>query len=139
MPELLPLAALLTPGGLHRRAAVAHAYIKHLQPALNLHLQSEEDRRAFRPNDVKWLCKPGTRQAMPLWDRHAGSVGDLVLVQVNPEENSDSGNRNWDIAVIRDPQGDPKRKPGLRDTAEGKQVSICRRDSPTRRPGCAIS
>ncbi len=101
-----------------------HAYMKYLQPALDLHLESEEDRRAFRPNDVKWLCKPGTRQATPLWDRQAGSVGDLVLVMVNPEDNSDSGYRNWDIAVIRDPLGDPTRKPGLRDTAEGKQVSV---------------
>lgn len=83
------------------KGSLAAAYCT-LEEAVQLDHNSEHDRIRFRPDSVKYLCKPGLRkQPGPAWDRTACSVGNLVLVRVEPEMNEDG--RAWDLAVILDP------------------------------------
>ena len=93
-------------GSLHGATAVkgtvAAAYTA-LKEAADIYNKAEEDLLVFRPENLKYLCKPGTRNKHDTaWNPNECKVGDIVLVAVEP--SSDENGRAWEVGVILDPQ-----------------------------------
>jgi hypothetical protein len=96
-----------------------------LNEAADMFQKADDDLQQFRPDNLKYLCKPGTRKKQEAaWNPEECKVGDIVLVSVEPSNNADG--RAWDVGVILDPQSTNVR--GGNDRPSGLHV-------PAGRPG----